>query len=893
MTRTPRVENAHSSLHCVVDTFDDGVILGWAHDPQFPQEAARFFVIVDGEQTVEVLCQHSRPDVANAGLAPEDVGYRVLMPRRLLDGQNHHVEFRDSRRRPVKLRVNGNLADFFDFSFHWRPKVSSFVDGLRSGGLEGWVLQTDYETGKLQGNGMVRVTCDGATIGHTRANRVRADVGRTLNAPPQCGFRFVPPLSVRRGYPQTYRFYLMPGDIELTQSPVVASMISDEGEARLLELSDTIDRLYVEMTRLRRRVRELLPQPVFTAQNYDEWYRPYAKTLARRIAEIRPSMAGIPSPLVSVICPVYRPDLEEFRAAVASVQAQTYENWELILVDDGSGDQALTKCIAALAKSDSRIKPRPMAANGGISASTNAGLQAASGEWVAFFDHDDLLADVALEVMVRAAQATGAKLLYSDEDKVDAAGNFSAPAFKCDWNHRLMLGVNYVCHLLFVAKPALDQAGPLRSKYDGAQDHDLILRLSEHLDPSEIHHVPEILYHWRITANSTASDVGAKPYAIEAGISCIRDHLKRLGRKVTVTNMRSSTPYHQKWKYTEEPQVEIIIPFMDEIATTRQCIYAIMTQTRYRNYSITLVDNWSTSSEAELFRNELAKLRNVRVMRIEEPFNYSRLNNLAAEASTADFLMLMNNDLFVDDSNWLRVCVDEALADPAVGVVGGKFYYPTRTVQHAGIVMGLGGVAGHIGIGLPEDDFGYGGRLMFAQEYSGVTAAGMLVRRTVFQAIGGLDEKFLTVAFNDVDLCMKVRQAGYKVIWTPDFTAIHHESLSRGDDERPAQEARFFHESEVMKERWGTQLLHDPFYNKNFSLDRAPYTELVAPDVTAGQNRDGISSARPPAPPPAAVRAKVVQTPPVAETEEVEEEAPPPAPPARPARRGGRVRQAA
>jgi O-antigen biosynthesis protein len=888
VTRTPRVEIAQSSLHCVVDSFDDGVILGWAHDPRSPRDSERFFVVVDGEQTMEVVCQTPRPDVANAGLAPENVGYRASLPRKLLDGQRHHVEFRDIRRRPVKMRVNDKLADFFDFTYVWRPKIRSFVDGMRSGGLEGWVLQVDYDTGKLQGNCMVRVTCDGATIGHTRANRVRADVGRTLSAPPQCGFRFVPPQSMRRGYPQTYRFYLMPGDIELEQSPVVASLITDDGEARLLELSDAIDKMHVEMTRLRRKVRELLPQPVFTVANYDEWYRLYAKTLTRRVAETRPSTKGAQTPLVSVICPVYRPELTEFKAAVASVQAQTYQNWELILVDDGSGDPALTKCITTLTKSDSRIKAQPMAANGGISLSTNAGLKAASGEWIAFFDHDDLLTDVALETMVRAAQATGAKVLYSDEDKVDMAGNFSAPAFKPDWNHRLMLGVNYVCHLLFVAKPELDQVGPLRSKYDGAQDHDLILRLAEHLDPSQIHHVPEILYHWRITANSTASDVGAKPYAIEAGLACIRDHLKRLGRKATVTNMQASTLYHQKWKYSEEPQVEIIIPFKDEIATTSQCIEAILSQTRYRNYKITLIDNWSTSSEAQSFTEEITKLRNVRVIRVEEPFNYSRLNNLAAQASTAEFLVLMNNDLFVNNSNWLRVCVDEALADPKVAIVGGKFYYPTRTVQHAGIVMGLGGVAGHVGIGLPEDDFGYGGRLMFSQEYSGVTAAGMLVRRSVFEAVGGLDEKHLTIAFNDVDLCLKVRAAGYKVIWTPDFTAIHHESLSRGDDERPAQETRFFHESEVMKERWGSALLRDPFYNKNFSLDRAPYTELLPPDTTAGQNRDGVASARPPAPPARPASAQPVEMPHLVEIEVVAD-----APPARPVRKGGRLRQAA
>ena len=861
LRRTQKEEIVRSGLHCVFDSFENGLLLGWAYDRQTGVVPAQFFILVDGEQTNEVVCSHLRPDVSAAGLAPGLVGFRANLPRRLLDGKVHRVEFRDTRRHTVTLRVNDVPADSFDFTHVWQPTVRSFVDGLRSGGLEGWVLQKPDEDAKFEGDCMVRVTCEGATIGHARANRVRADVGRSLSAPAQCGFRFVPPAWISRGRKQTYRFYLMPNDIELDHSPVTASLVSDQAEARLLEVVDAVDRMHVEMTRLRRQLQELMPRTIYTPGNYDEWRRLYAPALSRRVLAARDPAAA--APLVSVVCPIYRPLLKEFEAAVESVAAQTYANWELILVDDGSADALLTARIAAFAASDPRIKARPMARNGGISAATNAGLAAASGEWVAFFDHDDLLADVALEAMVQAAQATGAQVLYSDEDKVDAGGNASAPAFKPDWNHRLMLGVNYVCHLLFVARSALDAAGPLRSHYDGAQDHDLILRLSEAVDPAAIFHVPEILYHWRITATSTASDVSAKPYAIEAGVACVRDHLKRLGRPATVTSIQESTLYHQKWKYSAEPTVEVIIPFKDEIATTRRCIDAILLKTRYRNFQVTLVDNWSTSDEARHFTAEMARRRNVRVMRVEEPFNYSRLNNLAAHKSTAEFLVLMNNDMFVTDGAWLRVCVDEALADPAVAIVGGKFLYPNGTVQHAGIVMGLGGVGGHVGIGLPSDDYGYGGRLLFAQEYSGVTAAGMLVRRSVFEALGGLDEQHLTVAFNDVDLCLKVRAAGYKVIWTPDFLAEHHESLSRGDDERPMQEVRFFHESEVMKERWGNRLRGDPFYNKNFSLDCAPYTEMLAPAEAAARDWTKLAP-QPPVPAIATHRAVPTPEPPAA-----------------------------
>jgi GT2 family glycosyltransferase len=841
---TPVATAGRSPVHCVVDAFDDGHISGWAFDPTAGGQPARFFVLVDGVQTNEVICRGARPDVAEAGLAPETVGFRATLPRHLLDGKSHHVELRDARRLRVILRVNDQEAESFNFTALWQPRVRSYVDGLRGGGFEGWVLRTDYETGQFEGNCIVRITCEGLTIGHVRANQTRGDVGRSLSAPAHCGFRFVPPPSAKRGRKQTYGFFLMPGDIELDQSPIMASFISDDSEARLLEVSDAVDKMHVELTRLRRQLRELLPRPTYPIENYDDWYPLYARALTRRVANDRTDLG--PDPLVSVICPVYRPMLDEFRVAVQSVIDQTYQNWELILVDDSSKDGALSAVMAGFAKADQRIKLHVMKDNGGISASTNAGIALAKGAWIAFFDHDDLLADVALEVMIRAAQKTGAQVLYSDEDKIGPDGRYVVPAFKPDWNHRLMLGVNYVCHLLFVARPALDAAGLLNSRYDGAQDHDLILRLSEQVPPDAIQHVPEILYHWRMTANSTATGTSAKPYAVNAGIACIKEHLRRLGRPATVTTMKGSTVYHQKWLYTDEPSVEIIIPYKDEITSTRRCLDAILTQTRYRNYRVTLIDNWSTSDEAVAFSAEISKIRNVRVMRVEEPFNYSRLNNLAAEASTAEFLMLMNNDLFVGDPNWLRTVVNEALADPAVAIVGGKFIYPTRNVQHAGIILGLGGVGSHVGMGLPEDEYGYGLRVQFTQEYSGVTAAAMLIRRSVFEAVGGLDEKELTIAFNDVDLGMKVRTAGYKIIYTPDFFAEHHESLSRGDDERPRQEARFFHENQVMMERWGDRLLTDPFYNKNFSLERGPFTELRPPEEAALRDWTVLATWKPP-----------------------------------------------
>jgi len=509
------------------------------------------------------------------------------------------------------------------------------------------------------------------------------------------------------------------------------------------------------------------------------------------------------------------------------VRAQTYANWELILVDDCSRNPALTALIARFAADDPRIRAVPRRKNGGISAATNTALNSARGEWVAFFDHDDLLLDVALSCMVRAAWGGDCTVLYSDEDKIDASGHVSEPAMKPDWNNRLMLGVNYVCHLLMVRRDVLEKVGPLRSGYDGAQDHDLILRLSEAVPETDILHVPEILYHWRMTANSTASGISAKTYAVDAGAQAVRDHLERTGRPAEVRAVNDMTLYDVRFTLQREPTVTIIIPFKDQIATTRRCTEALEKRTAYRNWNVILVDNWSTSPESAKFAAAIGRKKNMRVLRIEEPFNYSRLNNLAAQATDADYLMFMNNDLFVTNDDWLSAILGEAESDPKVGAVGGRFSYPNGTVQHAGVVLGLGGVAGHVHVGLPSGDGGYAGRASFAQELSAVTAAGMMVRRGAFEAVGGFDEAELQVAFNDIDLCLKLRRAGYRVIYTPAFQAEHHESLSRGDDERPFQEARFFHEIEVMRERWGKTLLQDPFYSPHFSLEKQAYFDLA------------------------------------------------------------------
>ncbi len=822
----PSVPDAVSPIQCYLDELNGLSVRGWAFDPTMPTVTPTLHIVVDGQEVASAPCDGDRPDVLSAGKGPRRVGYEATLPIHVGDGTPHQLTFRDQRRREVVITLDGAPYRSLEFSVTLRPQIQGHLDGLRHGGFEGWVMRTEIGETVPHGNCVIRIACDGATVGHVRANQHRGDAARMFNGPSSCGFRFTPPVHLRSSYPRRFQFFVMPENIEIDGSPCETSLVADQMEARLLTLMEAVDNAHRDLTRIRRQLRELTPKPRHTISEYDRWFRLYEPALLKRMQD-EPLVSG---PLVSVVCPVFKPQLEEFRAAVDSVLSQTYRDIELILVDDCSRVPELSAFMEGLAARDPRVRLLAHKRNRGISAATNTALAAAKGEWVAFFDHDDLLVAAAVECMVRAAQSSGADMLYSDEDKVDPSGHFVMPALKPDWNHRLMLGVNYVCHLLFVRRSVLEAVGPLSSTYDGAQDHELILRLSEHVPADKIHHVPEILYHWRITAGSTAQSMSNKEYATAAGIKAVTDHLIRLGRPADVSSLEGRTLYCVRWPVTDEPKVTIIIPYKDQIETTERCLQSVLSLTAYKNYDVIMVDNWSTSSEADAFRRGLARNRRVRVLRIEEEFNYSRLNNLAAAQSDAAFFMFMNNDLFVQDAHWLHAVVREAVADPAVGAVGGKFVYPDGSVQHGGTVLGIGGIAGHVHVGLQSEDYGYAGRMLFAQEMSAVTAAGMLVLAEAFRQVGGFDEVNLKVAFNDVDLCLKLGAAGYKIIWTPEFRAEHHESLSRGDDERPMQEARFFDETETVKQRWGEALERDRFYHPRFTLDRQPFFDLAAPD---------------------------------------------------------------
>lgn len=811
-----------------VDRVTETQIIGWAMDLDKGATPVRLAVSIDGQVVDTVLCNDRRNDLSGSGLPNTRAGFVYDIPHRYYDGAQHRITLRFYTGMPVQFTNRlGQSVPEWHFANAKRAVFEGFVDGLTDGGaINGWLFRSDTDTGARIGGNRVLVLIDGSLAGELTADQFRPDVGAIHRCDPYCGFSYIPPVKFRSGRSCRFRFLVAHDRTELLNSPLEATFLPNSAAGTLHELLDLADTLATQTWQLKQRLKTLLQVDEYSLLNYGKWAQGYFDRLAAMLASAPPLSDP---PLVSILCPTFRPHLPHFIAAIQSVQAQTYRNWELIVVDDASRDGALREWITDCAKQDARIRPFTRRKNGGIGAATNTAITQARGEYVAFFDHDDLLVEGAIEIMVRDARKTGARLLYSDEDKIDERGNLTEPHLKPDWNYRLLLSNNYLCHLSLMQTSLLHELGGISTELDGAQDHDLMLRAAEHLSNRDVHHVPEILYHWRKSAGSTAQSADAKSYAARAGVACVSAHLQRRGLPATVTTLDQMTAYRVTWQREEEPRVAIIVPYRDQVEVTLRCLRALLSLTAYRNYEIVLVDNWSETPAARDFAADVSNIEQVRVLRVPEPFNYSRLNNLAVRETQADFYMFMNNDLFVTQRHWLRVLVDEALSGDRVGAVGGKFVYPDMTVQHGGVILGVGGVGEHAHRGLSHDAPGYMGRALLAQELSAVTAAGMLCDARAFSEVGGFDESDLLVAFNDVDLCLKLRAAGWHVIWTPEFVAEHHESISRGNDNLPAHRARFYHENQTMHERWGSIIEQDPNYNKNFSRKSGIFRTLSSP----------------------------------------------------------------
>ncbi len=574
-----------------------------------------------------------------------------------------------------------------------------------------------------------------------------------------------------------------------------------------------------------------LKERLIKVDRYPEWVHQYDTISDEERAVMRSYCETLSyKPLISVVLPIYNVPERFLRVVIESVMRQNYPNWELCIADDNSPNQSVRDVIKEYASKDPRVKYLFRDTNGHIAEATNSAATLASGEFIAFLDHDDELAEHALLTMVSELnQHRDADLIYSDEDKLTEDGVRHYPHFKSDWNPELLLCQNYVCHFTMVRRSLFNAVGGIRKGFDGAQDWDFVLRVSEATTPDKIRHLPFVLYHWRVIEGSTAKATESKPYVTAAQIKAVSEHLERIGDKgAVVTSLPATSMIRVSYPVpTPEPLVSLIVPTRNQLQHLSTCVQGLLEKTAYKNVEIIIVDNGSDDPETLRYLEDARKNARVSVLRDDGPFNFSRLNNAAARIAKGSILGFINNDIQVVRSDWLHEMVSNVVRK-GIGAVGARLLYPNGTVQHAGVTLGIGGVADHMMRSISAQSIGYFCRAVLPQNVSAVTAACMLVKREAFDSVKGFDEVEFSVAYNDVDLCLRLRQAGYLITYTPYAELVHHESISRGYEDTPEKKARFDKEFAAMQARWGETLHQDPYHNPNFTRERPQY-ELAFP----------------------------------------------------------------
>lgn len=527
------------------------------------------------------------------------------------------------------------------------------------------------------------------------------------------------------------------------------------------------------------------------------------------------------SPKISICMATYNTKPRFLEEALDSVLSQSYDNWELCIADDCSTNKTVRKILAAYSLRDNRVKVTYRNTNGHIATAMNTAIQMAQGEYVAFLDHDDLLVPQALfEIAVALNNKREIDFLYSDEDIIDEGGKRIAPHFKSGWNPELLKCHNYITHLSVIRRELLNTLGNMRAAYNGAQDYDLMLRIERTVPETRICHIPLVLYHWRAHSDSTAAGAANKNYATTAGQAALEQWVLDSGLSATVEDSGRANFYRVNYHLSSEPRVAIIIPSRDMLELLQPCVESLLTKTAYQNYHIYIVDNQSEELATKEWLESIAMHKHVSVLGYDKPFNYSKLHNQIIadinQQASPELICLLNNDTKVISPKWLTEMASVAMQE-GNGCVGAKLLYPDNTVQHAGVILGLGGYAAHAHRGIAAQSAGYFNRACLRQNLSAVTAACMVVKNSIYQDLGGMDEAF-EVAYNDVDFCLRVMAAGHKNVFTPHAQLIHYESKSRGQDSQsPEKVKRFNLEKERLLNKWQKIIEDDPYYNPNLT----------------------------------------------------------------------------
>lgn len=771
---------------------------GWYSHPD--RKIYGFELLGDGYDTVELpeIQRRERPDVAQAlGCEFGDFlpGFTVQIPEVLKLAEKYQsleLFLRDGEERVSIWEISADELDELikeNLVQYHLDRVEILYDTMLE--IQGWVVDQ-------RGSVEVTVHQEDASLLDCRISRGRR-----------------PDVVERRNLDEEYKTQ----EIGFRISAALPEIKG--GEIILHFCGDSVTKTYtIDIEELRKQnkpkgfLSRLFGKESVAEGGYEAWLARHK--VDKRTLRRQKHAAFAQKPLISIVIPLYCTPLPYLKELLESVRRQSYENWQLCLAD-GSPDDKAKEFIEKHYGREKRIVYRKLEENGGISVNTNEAVALAAGEYLMLCDHDDTLEPDALYEIVKAINDTGADVLYTDEDKVSMDGrHYFDPNFKPDFNLFRLRENNYICHIFVVKKSLTDETGLLRSEFDGAQDFDFILRCCE--KAQKITHIPKVLYHWRCHMDSTAADPSSKAYAYEAGRKAVREHYQRLGIDAKVEMTERPGWYRSHVKVQGNPLISVIIPNKDHTDDLELCLFSMTRKSTYRNYEILIVENNSEKEETfEYYRKLPDRYPKARVLTWEKEFNYSAINNFAAKEAKGEYLLFLNNDVEILTPDWMEEMLQNCQQEN-VAAVGAKLYYPDDTIQHAGVVLGLGGIAGHIMCRASKEDPGYFGRMISVQEISAVTAACMMVKKSDFDAVGGLDETF-QVAFNDIDLCMKFRAAGKKIIFTPYAELYHYESKSRGLEDTPEKQFRFDREVKRFQEKWAQQLeMGDPYYSPNLSV---------------------------------------------------------------------------
>ena len=771
---------------------------GWYAHPE--RKVYEFELLGDGYDTVELpqIQRRERPDVAQAlGCEFGDFlpGFTVRIPEVLKLAEKYQsleLFLRHDEERISIWEINAEELDELikeNLVEYHLDRVEILYDTMLE--IQGWVVDQ-------RGSVEVTVHQEDASLLDCRISRGRR-----------------PDVVERRNLDEEYKTQ----EIGFRISAALPEIKG--GEIILHFCGDSVTKTYtIDIEELRKQnkpkgfLSRLFGKESVAEGGYEAWLARHK--VDKRTLRRQKHSAFAQKPLISIVIPLYCTPLPYLKELLESVRRQSYENWQLCLAD-GSPDDKAKEFIEKHYGREKRIVYRKLEENGGISVNTNEAVALAAGEYLMLCDHDDTLEPDALYEIVKAINDTGADVLYTDEDKVSMDGrHYFDPNFKPDFNLFRLRENNYICHIFVVKKSLTDETGLLRSEFDGAQDFDFILRCCE--KAQKITHIPKVLYHWRCHMDSTAADPSSKAYAYEAGRKAVREHYQRLGIDAKVEMTERPGWYRSHVKVQGNPLISVIIPNKDHTDDLELCLFSMTRKSTYRNYEILIVENNSEKEETfEYYRKLPDRYPKAWLLTWEKEFNYSAINNFAAKEAKGEYLLFLNNDVEILTPDWMEEMLQNCQQEN-VAAVGAKLYYPDDTIQHAGVVLGLGGIAGHIMCRASKEDPGYFGRMISVQEISAVTAACMMVKKSDFDAVGGLDETF-QVAFNDIDLCMKFRAAGKKIIFTPYAELYHYESKSRGLEDTPEKQFRFDKEVKRFQEKWAQQLeMGDPYYSPNLSV---------------------------------------------------------------------------